>query len=548
MNQVHEYLNEPEVIKEGFRYTTMDTTDIIKRAVKVLSAPVIATMGANGTYHAFNKRDSFGNKQPEITNDGVTVADSLFPLADAQENLLATYVLEAARKTSHIAGDGTTRTIATIESLTNELVGNVTNPYKVQEGINLAIEAAKTYIEKNKKKVNLNTLWKVAYTSSHGNKKVADNIKSLYKHLKNWNIDISFEDGDWEDALSIKEGYRIGIKSPSVTVQTPPKIMNPRLILFNDRLNDFGILTMNIHVRALRDASPVIILTRDITQDMITLAKESKNNYNVEIWIVKVDTFGLEVDRQFEDIQFLASVEQLENGEYVWRRDTILTNNSKNTIKALQTKDDPAPFYEHRIESALLTNEEVIFEFKADKDATDWYVQNMILNETFEDKILQRNQNQRIERLKAISCTYYVGGNSVMDIQTNKYLVEDALLACRSAIRKGVVPGGGWFDIQLSNYLEKNLEKYSGEVRKGYVAVINSLRYGLRLMCESGYKDYNEIYKAYSEDSKLFNFSTFEFESIEKSNIMDSASTILEVLSNSQSVINHFIKTKSLTI
>lgn len=570
MNSIHDKLmnsGKEQQIFDGRKVTIKDVKKAVKIASEALATPVIATMGANGMYHVFKKETIFGHTA-EITNDGVTVAKSLLPLKGEAENIIASIILEAAQKTAFIAGDGTTRTIAMIHTMLKKLITNKgffakikdliksPNPYKIQEGIELAVNQALAYISTNKREVDLEDLWKIAYTSSHGNEKVANNIKSLYSQIdrKDWSIPIDFEDGiGFDDKVVKKTGYIITIKSPSVNVNIPPKLENPRIILYNGKLDDFGILTKNIHRRVMRDTSPVVFIVKELNPSLIEMAREMEKTYKIPIFICKVDTFGQEVDKQFEDICAMATAELLEsneNGEIVydlvWRKNAILKD--KSNIKDVHD-DSPSPFYELQIKSASLTAEDCIFEFNTPKDVTDSYID--MLNEEFEnmeitDAQLIKNHADRMNRLKSVSCTYYVGGNSLTEIQTNKYLVEDALMACSSAVKSGVLPGGAWTDINIASMLEKSLPK-DKEVLMGYEAVIEALKTGLQIMCRSGYQNYDAIYGNYITESELFNFGTFKYENIETSNILDSAASLTESLLNSTAVVKKFIKLNTLT-
>lgn len=569
MNSIHDKLMNSgnEQIFDGRKVTIKDVKRAVKLASEALAIPVIATMGANGQYHIFKKETVFGHTA-EITNDGVTVAKSLLPLKGEAENIIASLILEAAQKTAFVAGDGTTRTIAMIHTMLQRLITNKgffakikemiksPNPYKIQEGIELAVNQALAYIATNKRNVELQDLWKIAYTSSHGNEKVANNIKSLYSQIdrKDWGISIDFEDGiSYEDKVVKKTGYIITIKSPSVNVNIPPKLENPRIILYNGKLDAFGVLTKNIHRRVMRDTSPVVFIVKELNPSLVEMAREMEKTYNIPIFICKVDTYGQEVDKQFEDICAMASAELMEsteNGEVfydlVWKKNAILKD--KTHIKDVQD-DSPSPFYELQIKSATLTAENCIFEFNTAKEVTDAYIDT--LNEEFDaadvtDGQLIKNHADRMNRLKSVSCTYYVGGNSLTEIQTNKYLVEDALMACSSAVKSGVLPGGAWTDINIASMLEKSLPK-DKEILMGYEAVIEALKTGLQIMCKSGYQNYDVIYGNYITESELFNFGTFKYEDIETSNILDSAASLTESLLNSTAVVKKFIKLNTLT-
>ena len=77
--------------------------DQIFKGIEKLTKAVSSTLGASGKCVILE--DS--NGKPLITKDGVTVADSIF-LRDPVENIGATLLKEAARKTVKEAGDGTT--------------------------------------------------------------------------------------------------------------------------------------------------------------------------------------------------------------------------------------------------------------------------------------------------------------------------------------------------------------------------------------------------------------------------------------------------------
>ena len=73
------------------------------KGIEKLTQAVSSTLGASGK--CVMLEDHTG--RPIITKDGVTVADSII-LRDPVENMGATLLKEAARKTVQEAGDGTT--------------------------------------------------------------------------------------------------------------------------------------------------------------------------------------------------------------------------------------------------------------------------------------------------------------------------------------------------------------------------------------------------------------------------------------------------------
>ena len=89
-----------------------DAKDKIFKGIDKLTKAVSSTLGASGKCVILE--DESG--KPIITKDGVTVANSIV-LFDAVENMGATLLKEAARKTVEEAGDGTTTATVLAQSI-----------------------------------------------------------------------------------------------------------------------------------------------------------------------------------------------------------------------------------------------------------------------------------------------------------------------------------------------------------------------------------------------------------------------------------------------
>ena len=117
--------------------------NVFKGITKLTNA-VSSTLGASGKCVMLED----ANGRPVITKDGVTVADSII-LLDPVENMGATLLKEAARKTVREAGDGTTTATVLAHSILNEAykVSNKTNSRELKDGINSAVKKVIKYLE-----------------------------------------------------------------------------------------------------------------------------------------------------------------------------------------------------------------------------------------------------------------------------------------------------------------------------------------------------------------------------------------------------------------
>src|SRR5210317_1452101 len=107
------------------------------KGIEKLTNAVSSTLGASGK--CVMLEDYTG--RPIITKDGVTVADSII-LRDPVENMGATLLKEAARKTVQEAGDGTTTATVLAHSILTEAYKNLDkdNVRNIKNGITTAVD------------------------------------------------------------------------------------------------------------------------------------------------------------------------------------------------------------------------------------------------------------------------------------------------------------------------------------------------------------------------------------------------------------------------
>ena len=118
--------------------------------VEKLTNAVGSTLGASGKCVIIED----GNGQPQITKDGVTVANSII-LQDSLENIGATLIKQAAQRTVSDAGDGTTTATVLAKAILDEANSHslLDDERAMREGINKGVVKVIEYITKSSKKV-----------------------------------------------------------------------------------------------------------------------------------------------------------------------------------------------------------------------------------------------------------------------------------------------------------------------------------------------------------------------------------------------------------
>lgn len=176
------------------------------KGVNKLADTVKTTIGPKGRNVVLEQ--TYGN--PEITNDGVTIAKSI-ELKNHFENLGAKLVAEAAQKTNDVAGDGTTTATVLTQAIANEGMKNVTagaNPVGLRRGIEKATEAAVSELHKISHKVeSKDQIAQVASVSS-ASKEVGDLIADAMEKVGHDGV-ITIEDSRGINTeLSVVEGMQ----------------------------------------------------------------------------------------------------------------------------------------------------------------------------------------------------------------------------------------------------------------------------------------------------------------------------------------------------
>ena len=209
-----------------------------------------------------------------------------------------------------------------------------------------------------------------------------------------------------------------------------------------------------------------------------------------------------------------------------------------------------------------------LIEGQGDKQEIDYRIK--MLTEEREEK--SRNEghieldedvyilNKRISALQSSLAVLYVGGVTEDAKDTDKYLIEDAVFACRSALQFGYIVGGNLIvplvisehkDEILENlwnthrrmkkeFLEEVLVGVSRAFLDSYVTVLNNC-----------YLDENysrEVANSCIENKTFLNLKEDRMETMEETRIINSAETDIEILKSAISIIgllatsNQFIR------
>ncbi|MBT3930315.1 MAG: chaperonin GroEL [Rhodospirillaceae bacterium] len=419
--------------------------DALLKGVDTLADAVKVTLGPKGRNVIIDR--SFGS--PRITKDGVSVAKEI-ELEDKFENMGAQMVKEVASKTNDIAGDGTTTATVLAQSIVREgskAVAAGMNPMDLKRGIDLAVAAVVTDIEKRAKKIrNSDEVAQVGRISANGDTEVGDYIADAMQRVGNEGVITVEEAKSLTTELEVVEGMQFdrGYLSPYFITNAEKMtcdLESPYILLHEKKLSSLQTM-LPVLEAVVQSGKPLLIIAEDIEGEALATLVVNKLRGGLKISAVKAPGFG---DRRKAMLEDLAT---LTKGQVISEDLGIKLENV--TLDMLGTA-----------KRVSITKEETTLVDGAGKKSDIEGRVNQIraqIEETSSDYDREKLQ-ERLAKLAGGVAVIRVGGATEIEVKEKKDRVEDAMHATRAAVEEGIVAGGG---VALL-YATKVLDKLEGE-------------------------------------------------------------------------------------
>ena len=431
----------------------LDARNGIKRGVDALANAVKVTLGPKGRNVIIGK--SFG--APVVTKDGVSVAKEI-ELEDPLENMGAQMVKEVASKTNDLAGDGTTTATVLAQAIVKEGLKNVAagaNPMDLKRGIDKAVEAIVTDLEKQSTKVGNSSemIKQVAAISSNNDEAIGSLIATAFGKVGREGV-ITVEEAKGTDTyVDVVEGMQFdrGFLSPyfvtnSEKMQT--ELENPMILLCDKKISSMKDL-MPVLEPVAQQGKSLLIIAEDVDGEALATLVINKMRGSLKIAAVKAPGFGDRRKAMLEDIAILtgATVISEERGftlenttiEMLGTAETVTIDKDNTTIVNGAGKKTDIKTRVGQIKSQIETT-----------------------TSDYDKEKLQ----ERLAKLAGGVAVLYVGAASEVEMKEKKDRVDDALHATRAAVEEGIVAGGGVALIRAQNTLGKitttNLDETTG--------------------------------------------------------------------------------------
>lgn len=511
-------------------------TNTIRESVNKLVDPVKLTLGTKGRTVLFNSVIEGGEK-PQITKDGVTVANSIFS-ADQYENMIITVVREAAIKTMLSSGDGTTTTSILSQYLINhglDLLNEGMSFYELKKNVDKALKDVIEFIEKNSIDVDKNPkLIKEIASISSNDEELGEFIYSIVEDLGFYG-DIQVKESiftqthvDKTQGMKLHKGWYEAFMCND-TAQMKFVAKEVHILIFDEvirSLNDF------LPYLEYLKGKPLLVFCESISDVTLRQLKTFIETSGVPLCFVEHDGFKDRKELIMNDLAIVTGGFIVDNkdgfdpGCLGFAEEVIVEELYTSILGGRAAKNE-------------LNNlvKDIDDRLKLDEDK----------NYTVMSNRERKFQLRRRANLAGGIAVIHVGGATEMEMKELKDRYEDAVLAVTSAIKQGASIGGGYTYLNCQRAL-RNKNKH-----KAYQLVLDALEAPFKqLLINSDLINQYDEYKGNILKGKAFDLRTGNFYNVKKSSKLDSykvydaSSVLIDSISNAIAVSKSLLSVKEI--
>ncbi|HCP00544.1 MAG TPA: chaperonin GroEL [Rhodospirillaceae bacterium] len=508
--------------------------DALLKGVDTLADAVKVTLGPKGRNVVIDR--SFGS--PRITKDGVSVAKEI-ELEDKFENMGAQMVKEVASKTNDIAGDGTTTATSLAQAIVREgskAVAAGMNPMDLKRGIDLAVEAVVSDIEKRAKKIrNSDEVAQVGRISANGDSEVGDYIADAMQRVGNEGVITVEEAKSLVTELEVVEGMQFdrGYLSPYFITNAEKMtcdLESPYILLHEKKLSSLQAM-LPVLEAVVQSGKPLLIIAEDIEGEALATLVVNKLRGGLKIAAVKAPGFGDRRKAMREDLAILTK------GQVISEDLGIKLENV--TLDMLGTA-----------KRVSITKEETTLVDGAGKKGEIEGRVNQIraqIEETSSDYDREKLQ-ERLAKLAGGVAVIRVGGATEIEVKEKKDRIEDAMHATRAAVEEGIVAGGGVALLYATKALDK-LEGDNEDQQVGINIIRKAIEGPVRQIAENaGFDGAVVAGKLLEQKDTDFGFDAQggEYTNLVKAGVIDPTKVVRAALQDAGSIAGLLITTEAM--
>jgi chaperonin GroEL len=474
---------------------------------------------------------------PIVCNDGVTIAKEM-ELEDAEENLGAQMLRQAAEKTGDVVGDGTSTATILAQAIYADGVRNVAagaSAIDLKRGLDRALEAAVQSLKRLARPVSSRKeKAQVATISAHNDPAIGELVADAMEKVGGDGV-ITVEDSKTtQTTLEVVEGLQFdrGYLSPYFVTDnnTMTAVLEDPYILISDRKVSIVKDLLPLLEQVAKSGRPILFIAEEVEAEALATLVVNQIRGVLRSAAVKAPGFG---DRRKAMLQDIATVTggQVISEELGLKLEDVKLAQLGRAKRVLVDKDN----------TTIVGGTGV----KADIEARIQAIRREIEKATsdYDREKLQ----ERLAKLAGGIAVIRVGAASESAIKATKEALDDAISSTKAAVAEGIVPGGGLALLRATAAVAAVESACSGDERTGVQILLRALESPTRQIAENSAADGGVVVDRmlHSAGNVGFDAASKQYVDLFEAGIVDPAKVVRTALENAVSVAGVLLLTEA---
>jgi chaperonin GroEL len=443
----------------------------VLRGATALADSVRGTLGPRAQCVIIEKK--WG--RPLISDDGVTIAREV-DLEDAEENLGAQVLREAAERTGDAVGDGTTTATLLAHTIFSEGVRNVAAgaaAIQLRRGLERGLAAAVGAIRGMSRPVTgRKEQAQVATISAHGDAQIGEMVADAMERVGSEGVVSVEEAKGTETSLEVVEGMQFdrGFLSPYFVTDSEKMeaVLNDPLILLHEK-----------RITSMKDLLPLLEQVAKAGQSLLVVAEDVEGEALATLVVnrirgilscvaVKAPAFGDRRKAMLEDIATLTGGRAVTE-ELGLKLETLTVSDLGRAQRVVVDRDDTT-IIGGGGEKTRIEGRRSELRHEVEKATSDYD----------RDKL-----KERLAKLSGGVAVIHVGAASETEMKNRREAFEDAISSTKAAVAEGIVPGGGVALLRAATAVDAVAETSQGDEKSGVLILRRALETPMRQIAEN---------------------------------------------------------------
>ena len=505
----------------------------ILRGATLLADAVRVTLGPKSKSVLIQK----GWGAPIVCNDGVTIAKE-FNLKDAEENLGAQVLRQAAEKTGEVVGDGTSTSTILAHAILADGIRNVVagaSAIDLKRGLDRATRAAVKALHTMSRPVKTKAeKAQVATISAHNDPAVGALVADAIEKVGGDGVISVEESKTTETTLDVVEGMRFdrGFISPYFVTDAERMeavLEDPFVLLCDHKIGALRDLIPLLE-QVAKSSRPLLIVAEDIEGEALATLIVNQLRGVLKGCAVKAPGFGDRRKAILEDMAILTDAQvfsddlglKLENAtlQQLGRAVRVVVDKENTTL--IGSGGDRA-----RIDARTAQIRREIEKTTSDYD--------------------REKLEERLAKLSGGVAVIRVGAPTEAEMKAKKEALDDGISSSKAAIAEGIVPGGGLALLKCIDAVNREEAACEGDERTGVQILKRALETPARQIAENSAVDGGVVVARMVGGSGNFGFDAArkEYVDLVEAGIIDPAKVVRTALENAVSVASVLLLTEA---